>query len=235
MFLLRAGFARCAYCKQTMMARRVTSHGYEFFAYGCPNRFDSCTRFIVSAEKLDKAVWNVVEQLADHGALIEKSIDEDLRATDAALEDWKAKVDNYEGDLEDSSLRGTTRAGIRHLLDGAQSMVEDLEKQRAELMLHTVDRDKARAEYEKILDWCKQVKSERAELSYTQKRDFLHMLGAIVLVFKQEYQGAEPTWDIRVSLPKVQEVIYQSGALGNSLSRGRHERAFPRHFCGRIR
>jgi len=74
---------------------------HEWFAYECPNRFGRCTRFAVPADKLDAAVWEVVEQLADHIALIEKSIrlamdnrslDEDLRATEAALADWKAKV-----------------------------------------------------------------------------------------------------------------------------------------------
>lgn len=38
---------------------------------------------------------------------------------------------------------------------------------------------------------------------------FLHMLGATVLVCKQEKQGAPPVWGIRVALPGVQEVIYQ--------------------------
>ncbi len=187
-----------------------------------------------------------MEQLADHIALIEKSIrlamenrslDEDLRATEAALADWQAKVENYEGDLQDSSLRGSTRAGIRNLLNGAQTMVEELEKQRAELLMHSIDRDKVHAEYEKVLTWCKQVKSERKELTYTQKRDFLYMLGATVLVYKQERPGADPTWDIRVALPTVQEVIYQGqvGALGSALSTGTSAPAVPLHFSWKTR
>ncbi len=246
MFLLRAGFARCAYCNQTMMAKRITSRGEEWFAYGCPNRFGKCTRFVVPAAKLDAAVWQVIEQLADHIAIIEKSIrlamdnrslDEDLRATDAALTEWKASVENYEGDLQDSSLRGSTRAGIRNLLNNAYAMVEELEKQRAELFLHTIDRDKVHAEYEKVLAWCKQIKGERAELTYTQKRDFLYMLGATVLVYKQEYRGAEPVWDIRVALPKVQEVIYQGKevAFGNALSTGTSAPAAPPRFSWKTR
>ena len=228
-FLLRAGFARCAYCKQTMMAKRFPSRSGDWFGYECPNRFGQCTRFAVPAVKLDAAVWVLLEQLADHIAIIEESIrlamenrslDEDLRATEAAIAEWKAQVENYEGDLHNSKLRGTTRAGILNLLDAANAMVEELEGQHAELMMHTIDRDKVHAEYEKVLDWCKQIKSEQAELTYTQKRDFLHMLGATVLVNKQERWGAEPTWDIRVALPKVQEIIYQGGASSfeNSLS-----------------
>jgi len=200
-FLLRAGFVRCAYCKQTMMAKRITSRGEGWFMYEFPNRFGKCTRFAVPAAKLDAAVWEMMEKLADHIALIEKSIrlamenrslDEDLRATDATLADWKTSVENYEGDLQDSSLRGSTRAGIRHLLDAANVMVEELENQRADLLMHSVDRDKVHAEYEKVLAWCKKIKSEREELTYTQKRDFLHMLGATVLISKRNTQVRNP-------------------------------------------
>src|SRR2546423_1687199 len=138
-----------------------------------------------------------------------RSLDEDLKATEAAIAECRAQVENYEGDLQNRSLRGSTRAGILTLLDGAQGMVEELESQRAELIMHSLDRDKVNAEYEKVLDWCKKIKSEREELTYTQNRDFLHMLGATVLIEKKAYVGAEPKWDIRVALPKVQEVIYQ--------------------------
>jgi len=245
-YLLRAGFIRCAYCQQTMLANRICTRGKEWLVYECPNRKGMCTRFTVPAPKLDAAVWEVLEQLADHIAIIEQSIrlamqnrslDEDLRATDATLAEWKAQVENYEGDLQNSKLRGTTRAGILNLLDAANAMVEQLEMQRAELVMHTIDRDKVHAEYEKVLDWCKQIKSERKEPTYTQKRDFLHMLGATVLVSMQEYKGAPPTWDIRVALPKVQEIIYQGKevAFGNSLSTGRSERAALQRFSLRNR
>ena len=149
----------------------------------------------------------------------------------------KAKVENYEGALQDSSLRGATRAGIRNLLDAAWTMVEELEKQQVELLMHSIDRDQVHVEYEKVLAWCKQVKSEREELTYTQKRDFLHMLGATVLVYKQGRPGAEPSWDIRVALPSVQEIIYQGNdrLFGNSLSKDRSEQAVPRRFSSKTR
>jgi len=69
-----------------------------------------------------------------------------------------------------------------------------------------------------------------------QKRDFLHMLGAVVLVNKQEYHGAEPSWDIRVALPTVQEIIYQGkdGVFGSSLSTGRREPASPPRSSSKI-
>ena len=149
----------------------------------------------------------------------------------------KAKVENYEGDLQDSSLRGATRAGIRNLLDAAWTMVEELEKQQVELLMHSIDRDKVHVEYEKVLAWCKQVKSERKELTYTQKRDFLHMLSTTVLIYPQERPGAPPTWGIRVALPTVQEIIYQGqdGAFGGALSKDRSEQAVPRRFSSKTR
>src|SRR5690349_10181902 len=123
-----------------------------------------------------------MERLADHIpvmvepirlAMRNRSLDEDLKATEAAIAECKAQVENYEGDLQNSKLRGSIRAGILTLLDDAQGMVEELEGQRAELIMHSIDRDKVNAEYEKVLDWCKKIKSQREELTYTQKRDFL--------------------------------------------------------------
>ena len=83
---------------------------------------------------------------------------DDLRAVEFALQEWKDKVANFENDLDDVTLRGDTRVGIRNLLNNAYAMVEKLEQERAEVAVFTVNRDKEREEYEKILEWCKTVK-----------------------------------------------------------------------------
>ena len=46
----------------------------------------------------------------------------------------------------------------------------------------------------------------------------------LVLVYPQGPRGAAPTWNIRVALPTVQEIIYQGrgSALGNALSTNTH-------------
>src|SRR5258708_26236700 len=150
-----------------------------------------------------------------------RSVEDDLRAIEATLADWRAKILNYEEDLQDSSLRGDTRHGIRNMLNNAYAMVEDLEKERSELVTFTIDRNKQREEYEKILAWCKKVKSEREELTYLQKRDFLRMLGAVVFVERLEKRNAPVSWDIKVSLPQVEEIIYQGkvGEIGGHTRR----------------
>jgi DNA invertase Pin-like site-specific DNA recombinase len=218
MYLLRAGFARCSYCNYSITTRSFTdSYGKIRHTYYCGN-YHKCKPFAVPADKIDTAVWNALVQLADHTTLLEesielamknRSIDADLRATEATLTEWKAKIVNYEEDLGDPGLRGDTRAGIRTLLNAAYAMVEDLEKERAALVMSSIDRDKERTEYERVLEWCKKVKSEREELSYSKKRDFLRMLGVYVLIDRLKQRGAEPTWDIKVALPAIQEIIYQ--------------------------
>jgi site-specific DNA recombinase len=218
-FLLRAGFAKCTYCNHTMTTKTINNgKGGEYPMYMCPNRHSGCNYYVVPADKLDREVWETVVQLADHIALLEQSIelaiathsvDDDLQATEAALAEWKQQVVNYEDDLQDTRLRGDTRAGIRNLLNNAHAMVARLEKDRAELLMFSVDRDKEREEYEKVLAWCKKVKSEREELTYTKKRDFLRMLGAVVTSERLEKKGGPVKWDIKVRLPQVEEIIYQ--------------------------
>ncbi len=128
--------------------------GTEYPVYICPNVHSDCQHFTVPAERLDEAVWNTIAELADHVALLEQSIelamkhhslDDELRAVEATIVEWKAKVENYEDDLQDSSLRGDTRTGIRNLLNNANAMLEQLERDRAELMVFAVDRDRRTA------------------------------------------------------------------------------------------
>ncbi len=238
-YLLRAGFVRCSYCNYVMTARITTNRkGTEYPQYMCPNNRSGCNHYYVPSDRLDEAVWDTVAQLADHLTLLEQAIElamkshstaDDLRAIEATLTEWRAKVANYEDDLTDSSLRGDTRAGIRNLLNSANAMVEQLEGDRLKLLTYAVDRDREQREYEKILAWCKKVKTEREELTYTQKRDFLRLLGAIITVERLDGRGAPVKWDIKVRLPQIQDVIYQgkldhiAGHLGRYELRGVHQ------------
>jgi hypothetical protein len=220
-FLLRAGFARCRVCQCSLygVITRVKGQSYQY--YKCTKMHCSHSDRYVSAKVLDNEVWEAVVQLADFIPLMEQAIKlaienhtvtDELKATEATLLTWKTKVKNFEDDLNDETLRGDTRAGIRNLLNTAYEMVEELETQRTELATFAIDTEKQRVEFEKILDWCKKVKSEREELTYTQKRDFLLILGVKVLVTFEKDQQEEP-WDIKVSLPEVQEIIYHDSKI----------------------
>ncbi len=213
-----------------MTSKSFVSHGTEYVVYMCPNNASDCKHYTVPADKLDTAVWERVSLLADHITLLEqsielaihnKSVEEDIAAVELTLVEWRQKVANYENDLEDTTLRGDTRTGIRNLLNNAHAMVEQLETQQAELAVFTVNRDREREEYDKVLAWCKRVKQEGEEMEYGMKRDFLRLLGAYVLVERLEKRNAMPIWDIKVRLPQVQEIIYKGriGQLGGPLRR----------------
>jgi site-specific DNA recombinase len=224
-FLLRAGFVKCSYCGYMMTSKTtVNRKGTEYPLYTCPNPASDCNHYYVPSGRLDEAVWAIIVQLADHITLLEQSIDlamksythdDDLKAVEATIIEWQQKVANFENDLEDSRLRGDTRAGIRNMLDNANAVLEELHTNKSDLERHSVNRDREREEYEKILAWCKKVKEDREELTYIQKRDFLRMLGAVILVERLEKRGAPVRWDIKVRLPEVENVIYQ-GVNGNN-------------------
>lgn len=224
-FLLRAGFVKCSYCGYVMTSKTtVNRKGTEYPLYMCPNPTSECKHYYIPSDRLDEAVWSVIVQLADHITLLEQSIDlamksythdDDLKAVEATIIEWQQKVANFEGDLQDSNLRGDTRAGIRNMLDNANAVLEELETNKSELQQHSIDRDRELEEYEKILAWCKKVKEDREELTYQQKRDFLRLLGAVILVERLEKRGAPVKWDIKVRLPEVENVIYRGGYRNN--------------------
>jgi hypothetical protein len=190
--------------------------------YFCRNQYCSHKYRSTEATNLDTNIWKELEQMADYIPLMEQVVKlamtnhtaaDDLRATEDAIATWKAKAANFASDLEDVSLRGDTRAAIRSHLNDAYAMVERLEQDRADLLVYAIDIEKQRVEFDKILDWCRKVKGDREELTYTQKRDFLRILGARVLITRESGRGGAVMWDIRVSLPEVQEIIYYSYSL----------------------
>jgi site-specific DNA recombinase len=221
-FLLRAGFVRCSSCGCSMETNVLSTPKGLVLQYICPNRKTRC-KIRSLAPLLDQEVWERVSLIADHVTLIEEAVeaakkvhtvDDDLSATEAAIATCKAQIENYESDLGDPSLRGDTRAGVRNLLNIAYANLEKLETERAKLVMHSIDEEKQLAEFEKIVDWCKKAKEQREELTYTQKRDFLRMLGAYILVkrVKRGTGRVAVSWDIKVRLPQIETIIYRHSA-----------------------
>jgi site-specific DNA recombinase len=229
-YLLRAGFIRCADCNHAMVGiiKRDRRRDHEQLGYMCQPTKD-CPGHYVPSVRLDTEVWAEMVKLADHVSLIEEAIQvatktdtiaANLRAVEAAIGEYQQLADNYTGDLQDKSLRGTTRAAILKLLDDANAVIERLEAERRQILAGAYDKERERQAYADILVWCKKVKAVREELDYTQKRDFLRMLGVVVLVKKVNRNFEEMSYDIRVQLPSIQEIIHQNGTfVGQSLMR----------------
>ncbi|HVU70195.1 MAG TPA: recombinase family protein, partial [Ktedonobacteraceae bacterium] len=85
-----------------------------------------CTGQELLSKEVDAWTWGELQKLADHIDVIKtaielatnsNAIESDVRSIDASLKTWRQKAANYLEDLEDTTLRGDSRATIRHALD----------------------------------------------------------------------------------------------------------------------
>lgn len=234
-FLLRAGYVRCALCGRKMLSRidRNKRKGYperirseDRLLYRCKS-YDNlghemlCTGQEVLSKEVDAWVETQLVLLAEHTELIAKAIDlatnanafeADAKAIDASLKIWEMKAQNYLDDLEDPTLRGDSRASIRHSLNMANQHIEQLKSERSQVLLGMIDREREKAAYNDILTWCQTVKEARGELTYQQKRDFLHVMGIVVIAGKDE--GGKVDCKMEIELPEIRDLIGNTGNTG---------------------
>lgn len=220
MFLLRGGFARCKYCGNAMgtyICRRPNRKNQ--YLYRCNTKGAECFHHAMNATSLDAEVWEMASLAADYQPLIEQSIALaskhdlaaiDLASVERAIKTCGGKIENYEGDLDDPNLRGDTRAGIRQLLNAQYELMETLETERAKILNHTVDIEKRKKVYDKLLEWCHKAKDERENLSYTHKRDFLELLGMTVFVGKRPDRYHDLDWDAKLRLPELEALLHEA-------------------------
>ncbi len=209
-YLLRAGFAQCGYCNKVMLAVKHRKN----YTYRCTHT-DMTHTNVILAKQLDERIWKWLQQLADHVSLIEKAItlatssdkiERDAEAIEQSIRAWQAKADNYLADLDDGSLIGDSRTAIRNALNNANIMIVRLEDERLQITSGMIDKERQKAAYEKILSWCKKVKESREELTYQQKRDFLRMLGVVVVVKNVKPFYDNMNYQVEVALPIIQEL-----------------------------
>jgi site-specific DNA recombinase len=234
-FLLRAGFIRCALCGRKMHTRidrskrvaRIVKHkeGHEDrLLYRC-KKHDPIGNIVCSGQELpskeiDAWVEEQLQLLANHTDLIRTAIDivtgdttltANAKAIDLSLQTWEQRAKNYLEDLEDPILRGDSRASIRHSLNIANQHIEQLRSERSQVLLGMIDKERERQAYAEILAWCQRVREARGELTYQQKRDFLHMFG-IVVVAKRDETG-KVACQMEIELPQIKELVRSSGVI----------------------
>jgi len=216
-FLLRAGYIRCSLCGWGMGAKIDTR--YNSLIYRCRQHGS------IISKPLDAAIWAQIVVLADHVTLMEEAIElakndnklkNDMAAIDASIARYEKQAENFFKDLQDPELTGDSRSVIRRQWNESLAMVRRLHGEKAQLQAGMVDKEREEAAYQEILDWCREVKEARNELSYQRKRDFLDMLGAVVTIIYDKEKGNQgrPKYDMRVRLPALQELIRLPGASG---------------------
>jgi hypothetical protein len=90
----------------------------------------------------------------------------------------------------------------------ANQHLAQLKSERSLVLLGMIDRERERQAYNDILAWCQKVKESRDELTYPQKRDFLHMMG-IVVVAKRGLDG-QLDLSMEIELPEIKDLISSS-------------------------
>lgn len=210
-YLLRAGFVRCGYCNKAMMGVQHRKN----FTYRCTHAEMGHTNVILS-KQLDEQIWEWLQQLANHITLIEQAvalatssdkIQQDTQAIEQSIQTWRAKVNNYLSDLDDSNLIGDSRTAIRDAMNKANKMILQLEEERLQVTAGMIDKEREKEAYQDILSWCKHVKESREELSYQRKRDFLRMLGVVVLITNKKPFYENMVYTVEITLPAVRELI----------------------------
>ncbi len=214
-FLLRAGLIRCADCNRPMIAREDKRPDRMVYTYECIRNGHGAVR----SKVLDTHLWGRLQGLADHVTLIEEAvalatsdnkIQHDVQAIERSISTWKVKAANYLKDLDDSDLVDDTRTAVRNALNNANKMVMKLEEERAQITMGLLDKERERAAYREILEWCRKVKEAREELTYQQKRDFLRLLGVVALVQCKKPYHQNVIYRVELALPAIQELISPS-------------------------
>ncbi len=210
-FLVRAGYIKCE-CGRNMH----TNSTKKYPVYFCNDGHKDNT---VNAEKIDALVWGYMVKLADDIELVERAIElatcsqaiqREIRAIENSIMNSQAKVAQYTGDLANPALKGQARDVILGLPSDEYANLQTKLEEKALIEAGAVDMERLATEAEKILKWCRTVKDARGELSYTQKRDFMRILGIKVFIGKSDKRREDLVWKIEADLPEIQELIMSS-------------------------
>ena len=146
----------------------------------------------------------------------------EVAAINASIDHWQKSAANYLKDLDKPDLIGESRDAILMRMNDANIMVKKLRGEKAQLAAGLVDKERERTAYQEILDWCREIKEARGELSYQRKRDFIELLGVVVTVLYDKVNREGSTYDMRVRLPALQEIISVPAAEGELVNHTRN-------------
>ncbi len=220
--LLRAGFARCGYCRCAM---RV-NHRRRGPVYLCNDPYGrrGCPKHTVAAHVLDGAVWDRVEAVLRNPEIIATEVErlrasgspagDDLTAVDtrlAAIEARRQRVARAVVALEDEEAAEPLLAELGAL--AAQKRVLDAERMSLVTVQAGWEADQKRLGNLKA--WCERVAGNLQALGYSDKRDALTALGVEVHVWRAEHT---PRWQITM---RIDDIVFATAGAGGRRRRGR--------------
>jgi site-specific DNA recombinase len=210
-YLLRGGFVQCPHCgyglgtyspKNGRRAYRLSAHR---------TRYHGCPRASIDAEKLDRDVWAMVEQIIKHPNRILDKITADVASQHDPTEPERLALQKALQTIERAqrmqalaieALESPEAAApnlqrLKQLAKEHQALTEQLE----EVNRRQEGWASGRAAAERLVEMFYAEQARLDNLSYAEKRHILAWLGVSVKLWPQ---GTEPRWTLTttVQLPR---------------------------------
>jgi site-specific DNA recombinase len=203
--LLRAGFARCGYCGNTLEVQ--VARGGWMYRCGTSNRDKhGCPYFSIMVHILDAAVWKKVEAILTEPSIIAGEVDR-LRRQDPAAEVDIASVERRLLELARQRTNLTKRLALFDDEESAAPLVVEISALSEQI--RQLQDDRSRLEDERrswelsqhqLADleyWCRVQAENLQSLTYDQKRLALRALDVRARVWASDH---DPRYVITVSL-----------------------------------
>lgn len=216
--LLRGGFVRCGLCGATMCAVYCKSHKTQLYRCHTNSRTDKIcpVNINIIASKLDKVVWDytvevvrnltIVESVVN-AALAENNFESALQSAVFCIADCDTLIDQYRQDLKRKDWKPATRTVLLEDLNTQLELKERLERELGKIRYEQVNYDSLNEELEAAISWCRKVQmGNDTELSWTEKRSHLRVLGIHVFVYPKKDEKHE-RYEIRIAPKGLIDVL----------------------------
>jgi site-specific DNA recombinase len=191
--LLRAGIARCGYCRRNLIAHNLPGRTQ----YQCSQRGTgrTCPPFAIEAHVLDAAVWAKVSEVILRPEIVAAEVDRHrqdggldrdaaaLAKHVAAIAGKQARLAKAIAAVEDDVAAAPLLAELHAL--AAQRKAAETEQ--AAMARRIADRAAEGAAVRSLADWCRQAQANLDALGYDGKRTALRALGVEVKVWRRDH------------------------------------------------
>lgn len=192
--LLRAGYARCGYCGNSLAVSNRTLESYYRCNTASRDTHD-CPAAGIKVQELDNAVWNRVEQvLSDPGVIanrvaqlqINDPTQDNLAALGIRIKDIERQRGNLMRRVATIDEDDFAAPFLVEIKTQGEQLIR-LRQERAGLLAERAGWEVARTRLDDLAWWCQVQADNLARLSYEQKRLALLALGVEVSVWAKDH------------------------------------------------
>ncbi len=224
--LLCGGFAKCAYCGQTLTIRvRHYASGKQTLYYRCAQPFlkknVKCPGRTIAVVELDNAVTEYIKEIIRDPSKVDTAIQELLKENPLKKQQQKALKDLNKILAEQQTLRANLSKEMKKKNLSEQTVallgrdLKDLEQQEKEARKDLASQQQVQQKYEdldrRIAEFHKQCQEWREKLDDPQFTPDFHFNQEAVIFFgisvKVWKVGTEPPYEIRTRPPAIVELI----------------------------